>query len=195
MTATPPGWADALLRLALGPADVDCVSGDLLEEYRANIHPARGQRRADQWYVMQTLGYVHRSARLWAFLFGGAFVARTAIDWFMPTDDFYTRATVSTFLGFGTLLAAGFWAAWRSDSFAAGTLAGVAIAGLGALVSVAGAAALLAVAHDPTTMAAIRGSGGLAEVFTLPFTLVVPGLVLGTVGGAAGATVRKLSSF
>jgi hypothetical protein len=41
-------------------------------------------------------------------------------------------------------------------------------------------------------MAAIRGSGGLAEVFTLPISMVAPGAVLGTVGGVAGAIFRRL---
>lgn len=41
-------------------------------------------------------------------------------------------------------------------------------------------------------MAAIRGSGGLEEVFTLPVLLVLPGVLLGTVGGAGGAFARKL---
>jgi hypothetical protein len=193
-SATPPDWAEALLRVVLRPADADTVSGDLLEEYRASIHPARGQRRADQWYVRQTFGYVFRSARLWAVFFGGAFVARTALDWLMPTDDFYIRSSVSTFVGVGTLLAAGFWGAWRCGSIAAGTVAGVATAGLGAIVSIVGAAVLLAAVHDSGTMAAIRGSGGLAEVFTLPFTLLLPGLLVGTIGGAAGAAVSRLRS-
>jgi hypothetical protein len=192
MTATPPDWAEALLRLALAKADVESVSGDLLEEYRDHIHPTRGQQQADVWYVTQVLGYIARSARFWALFLGATFVARTAMDWLMPTTDFYARSSVSTFVGIGTLLAAGFWASWRSGSLAAGTLAGVATAGLGAIVSVLGAAALLAFAHDPATMAAIRGSGGLAEVFTLPFMLMLPGLIVGTVGGAVGAGARRL---
>jgi len=205
MTPTPPGWAEALLRVFLKPADVDSVSGDLLEAYRDTIHPARGQSGADAWYVMQVFGFVLRSAGVWAALFAAACIARTALDWFAPPVDFHTRATVSTFLGIGLLLATGLWASTRFGSLVdgvadfgarlvAGTVAGIAAAALAAIISVAGAAVLLAFWHDPTTMAAIRASGGLAEVFVLPFVMILPGWVLGTIGGMAGATIMWLRS-
>lgn len=37
---------------------------------------------------------------------------------------------------------------------------------------------------------AIDGSGGLGEVFFLPVMLVVPGMLLGTIGGVAGTVVH-----
>ena len=43
-------------------------------------------------------------------------------------------------------------------------------------------------------MAAIRASGGLGEVFELPVMMVVPGAVLGTIGGVVGATIKRLRS-
>ena len=64
----------------------------------------------------------------------------------------------------------------------------------GALISVVGAAGLLAIWHDPNTMAAIRASGGLAEVFELPIMMILPGAVLGTIGGLIGATIKRLHS-
>jgi len=194
MTATPPRWAEALLRMFLKSADFDSVSGDLLEEYRDSIHPVRGQRGADAWYLMQVLGFVSRSARVWAFLFGVAFVTRTALDWLAPPVDFHARSTVSTFLGIGILVAAGLWASWRSGSPFAGTLVGVAATSIGAVISVVGAAGLLAIWHDADTMAAIRASGGLGEVFELPLVMILPGAVLGTIGGAVGATIQRLRS-
>jgi hypothetical protein len=194
MTGTPPDWAEALLRVFLTPADFDSVSGDLLEHYRDSIRPARGQSAADAWYVWQVLGFVWRRARIWAVLVAAAFVTRTALDWLEPPADFHTRATVSTFLGIGLLLCAGLWASMRSGSFVAGTLAGVAATALGAVISILGAAGLLALWHDAGTMAAISASGGLGEVFALPLMLVVPGAVLGTIGGLVGATIRQLRS-
>ena len=65
-TATPPRWADVVLRLLLAPRDRQTVSGDLLEEYRETIHPARGRRRADLWYVSQVVGFAWRANRTWA---------------------------------------------------------------------------------------------------------------------------------
>src|ERR1700680_5115401 len=106
--ATPPGWAEALLRAFLAPVDSDSVSGDLLEEYRERVHPTRGRRRADLWYVTQVLGFVWRSARLWAALFAVAFLARTALDWLVAASVFHARANVSTLLGAGIVLLAAF---------------------------------------------------------------------------------------
>jgi hypothetical protein len=192
MTPTPPRWAESLLRMFLKSGDFDSVSGDLLEEYRDTVHSVRGQGGADAWYVMQVLGFVLRSARVWAVLFGAAFVTRTALDWLAPPMDFHVRSTASTLLGIGILLAAGLWASWRSGSLFAGTLAGVAATGMGAVISVIGAAGLLAIWHDAHTMAAIRASGGLGEVFELPIMMILPVAVLGTIGGVVGATVRRL---
>jgi hypothetical protein len=194
MNATPPGWAEALLRVCLTSDEVDSVSGDLLEEYRDNVLPKYGQRRADRWYTIQVLGFVWRDARLWAALFSAAFVIRTAFDWFVPTLQFETRSAASTALGVAILLAAGCWSAWRSGSVVAGTIVGVATTALGAVVSIVAVAALLTIWHDPETMAAIRGSGGLGEALTLPVMMVLPGIVVGTVGGAVGATVKRLQS-
>jgi hypothetical protein len=43
-------------------------------------------------------------------------------------------------------------------------------------------------------MAAISASGGLGEVFALPLMMVVPGALLGTIGGLVGATIKQLRS-
>jgi hypothetical protein len=189
---TPPQWAEATLRLVLGP-DFVSVSGNLLDEYRDSIHPTRGQGGADRWYVRQVLGFVSRRASWWAALFGGAFIIREALDWFLPPVDFLSRSRVSTAIGAGLLLTAGFWFAWRARSLAAGTFAGAVIGLLAGTISIVGSAALLAVWHDPQTLAAIHDSGGLGEVFTLPAYMVVPGVVLGTIGGATGSIMRRLS--
>jgi hypothetical protein len=194
MTPTPPSWAEALLREFLTPADFESVSGDLLEEYRDSIRPARGESAADRWYVRQVVGFVWRSAGIWAALFAAAGITRTALDWFAPPVDFHVRSAVSTGLGVGLLLSAGLWASMRSGSFLSGTLSGVAATAIGALISALAAAGLLAIWHDAGTMAAIRGSGGLAEVFGLPMVMVVPGALLGTMGGLVGATIRRLRS-
>jgi hypothetical protein len=194
MNITPPDWAEALLRICLRPDEVDAVSGDLLEEYRDRVRPKYGQHRADRWYTIQVLGFVWRGTRLWAALFGAAFVVRTALDWFAPVQQFETRSAVSTALGVAILLAAGSWSAWRSGSVAAGTMVGVATTALGAVVSISAVVALLAIWHDPETMAAIRESGGLSEALTLPVMMVLPGIALGTMGGVVGATVKRLQS-
>ena len=66
--------------------------------------------------------------------------------------------------------------------------------GIGAVISVFGVAGMLAIWHDPQTMTAIRGSGGLGEVFELPLMMVVPGVLLGTLGGVIGTAIKRLQS-
>jgi hypothetical protein len=187
---TPPVWAEIILRSVLKRRDFDTVSGDLLEEYRDTVYPARGRMGADRWYVAQVFGFVMRSVGVWGALFGGAFLARTALDWLVPTQDFSTRSAISTYLGMGLLLMTGFWSAWRSGSSLAGPFSAIVAALIGAMVSIVGAAGMLAMFHDQQTLAAIEGSGGLAEAFTQPIMMVIPALILGTLGGALGAAAN-----
>ena len=128
---------------------------------------------------------------VWGTLFGVAAVSRTALDWFVPTQDFSARSAISTYVGVSVLLLAGFWTAWRSGSFVSGLFTAVLAAAIGAIISIAGAAGMLAAFHDPQTMTAIDGSGGLGEVFTLPIMMLVPALILGTIGGAVGVAANK----
>ena len=189
---TPPRWAEAILRLLLAPPDRDSVSGDLLEEYRESVHPAKGQRRADAWYVRQVAGFAWRDNRWWATLLAGSFLTRTAVDWLVPTADFHDRATTSTLVGVSVLFGAGFVAAWRSNSVRAGAVAGLATTIISSVISILGVASLLAVWHDTQTLAAIQGSGGLEEAFALPIMMVVPGVSFGTLGGLLGGAARKV---
>ena len=191
--ATPPGWAEQLLRLFLAPADFDSVSGDLLEAYREDIHPERGQSASDSWYIVQVLGFVTRKTGVWAALFACVFVGRTALDWLAPPSDFYARSMASSSIQVGLLMVVGLWASWRAHSFIAGTVAAVATTVIAAFISTIGDAVLLAIWHDTTTLAAIDGSGGLSEVFELPVMLILPAIVVGTIGGAVGVAVRKLT--
>ena len=88
------------------------------------------------------------------------------------------------------LLVSGFFASWKSGTILAGGLSGIATTALAALLSTIGALGLLAIWHDPSTLQAIEGSGGLSEVFFLPVMLIVPGLLLGGIGGAVGTVVH-----
>ena len=192
-TATPPRFAEAVLRLLLPQRDRESVSGDLLEEYRETIHPSRGGPAADRWFLMQVAGIVLRRHWLFALLLGAAFVARTAYDWLLPTGDFAVRSSLTTVASLGILACAGFLATWRSGSPVSGTLAGVATALFAAVLSIGAAAVLLLLRHDPATMTAIAGSGGLGEVFTLPLMIIVPAAVIGSLGGLCAKGARSLT--
>lgn len=189
---TPPAWAEALLRLLLKPEDRETVSGDLLEAYRDTIVPARGRAGADGWYVRQVLGFLWRATWLWAAVFSGAFVARNAFDWLVPTTDFYMRSQVTTYFAIGTLLLVGFGAAWRSGSAIAGILVTVVASQIAAVFSIVGSSVLLAFLKSPEIDRAIAGSGGIEEVYVLPFMMIVPAVILGTVAGVAGKVGRRV---
>ncbi len=191
--AKPPDWAEDLLRFFLPAHDFESVSGDLLEEYRETIHAA-GSARANFRYLRQVLGFAWRSLRMWAALFAAAFLFRTAIDWMVPTADFHARSTVSTIVGAAILFLAGFAAGSRSGSRLAGGVTGMSAAAIAAGIEWVGVGILLAIRHDENTLAAIRGSGGLEEVFTLPIAMVLPGFLLGSVGGALGAAAGRMRS-
>lgn len=191
-TTLPPRWAESLLRLLLEPEHRDSVPGDLLEEYRESVIRERGSRRADVWYLLQVAGFLWRATWSWAVVFSGALLARTLYDWLMPTTDFVVRSTVSTWLGVSTLFVASFWSAWRSRSVIAGLLTAVVTSQIAAVMSVTGAALLLAIWHDVQTQEAIIGSGGLGEVFELPFIMIIPAVIVGTIGAAAGLMCGRL---
>jgi hypothetical protein len=190
--ARPPAWAEATLGLLLEPQDRECVSGDLREEYRKAIVPGRGARAGDRWYILQAGGFLWRATWIWALLFSGAFLARTAYDWLVPTTDFLLRSEVSTAFGVATLFSTACWAAWRSGSVVAGIFVAVVTSQVAAVISVVGASLMLAIWHDPHTQRAIVGSGGLGEVYVLPFMMVIPAVIVGTLGGAAGSLCRRL---
>ena len=192
LDARPPAWAEAALRLFLAPADRESVPGDLLEAYRDTIVPSRGPAAADWWYLRQVAGFAWRSLWIWIVVIAAADLWRTAIDWFVPTHDFRVRSMVTTWVAVALFSAAGFVAAWRTRSIRAAALAGFVTSVSTGLLSVAGALLLLAIWHDPATLAAIQGSGGLLEGLTLPLMIVVVATLLAAVGGIAGKGLAAL---
>jgi len=190
--ATPPQWAEELLNL-LVPHDFESVAGDLLEDYRERIVPQLGRRAANRWYVRQVMGFVLRGTWVWGVLFGVAHVTRAAWDWFVPTSDFSTRSTITTWTALALLLIAGFTAARRSRSWLAGSIAGVTTAIIAAVITWVGGGLLFALRHDAGTLLALENSGGLTEFIGLPIVATIPGMIVGTIGGALGR-VGKLTS-
>ena len=182
----PPAWAERLLRLLLAPADREIVSGDLLEAYRDDVHPARGRRRADLWYIRQVAWFAWRAAWLWGALLAAAVIGRDVLDRLSPTTEFYARSLVSTYTAIGIFVCAGLMAAWRSHSVAAGTLIGALTGAFAAVIVEVASLGQLAIWHDPHTLAMIDASGGLSEVFFLPLIVIVPGTMCATIGAVLG---------
>jgi hypothetical protein len=76
--ALPPRWMERILRAMLKKRDRDTISGDLLEEYREDIFPAKGRIRADLWYLWQTLSLIEGAN--FGLLLGSALSALIVMD-------------------------------------------------------------------------------------------------------------------
>src|SRR4051812_5927158 len=90
--ARPPVGAEAIFRMLLKPEDRDSVSGDLLEEYRESIVPARGSG-AYWWYLRQVGSFLVWASWFWAAVMGGALVVRYLLDTLAPVSDYRIGAT------------------------------------------------------------------------------------------------------
>jgi hypothetical protein len=183
---SPPAWAETLLRTLLGREDGETVAGDLVEEYRDSVHPSRGQTRADWWFIRQVGGFAWRATWFWAMLFAALWLAREALDWFVPTTDFVMRSKFSTYSAIGVFLALGCWRGWRTRSLRASAFAAFIAGTFAALLKTIGTAVMFAVWHDAETRLAVIQSGGLSESFQLPWLVILPAVVLALAGGVLG---------
>ena len=189
MRETPPAWADAWLRLVLPVRDRDTVSGDLMEEYREHVRPRTSQLAADVWYVGQVGRFAWRIAA-WGMILAALFISRTAFDWISPTTNFAPRAELTTFTMSATLLVIGASSTLRASSIKVGIVATAMALMLSAMLCTIATAVMFWTWKSPELVAAIEGSGGLTEAFTLPILLIVPGTLI----GAIGATIASLRS-
>ena len=187
----PPRWADAVLRSLLPPGQAETVSGDLLEAYRDSVFPSRGREEADRWFLRQVAGFAWRATWVWALLLAMLTVGRDALDWFVPPADFRFRSIITTYAAMAIFVACGGLAAYRTRSLRASALAGFTTGAIGGVMKIAGVLpvlALIAFRQDPATSGAIDYAGGLDEVFVLPAFILLPGVLLATLGGVLGKT-------
>ena len=187
----PPEWAETLLEASLSADDRESVTGDLLEEYRESIVPALGPR-ADRWYIRQVSWYVLRAVMPWALLIAVICIARFVVDALVPVT--YTRGVVhlrSAIMSralLATFVIAGGRHAWRARRFGSGVLVAFATAVIGGIASLVGTLVFLGIWHDPATLRAIGGSGGLGEAIAgMPILLIL----IGTTAGTAGALIGR----
>jgi hypothetical protein len=191
---TPPAWAESVLQMILRPDDRDSVSGDLLEEYRESIVPARG-RKAYRWYVRQVAWYVLRATWAWGALVAAICLWRYLIDTLAPIH--YTpgvvalRSAIMSWALIATFISGAAWHAWRTGHPVGAVFLTLVTAYVGAVIAMAGTAVLFALRHDPATIAAIDASGGRGELWAIPLVLQpVIAIVLGSVGAVAGYLAR-----
>ncbi len=196
-TTPPPRWAESLLRMLLPPEDRDSVSGDLLEEYRESIVPALGGG-ADGWYVRQVASYVLRKAWMWGALVGAILITRYLFDTLAPVrytaGVVHPRSAIMSYSLMATFALCAGWQAWRSGHLRSGVLVALATAVFGGALSAAGTVACLAIWHDPETLQAVQGSGGLAEArWGVPLLLVPIGIITGATGALAGRLANAIA--
>ena len=85
------------------------------------------------------------------------------------------------------------WQAWRSGHLRSGVLVAFATAVFGGALSAAGTVVCLAIWHDPDTLRAVQGSGGLGEaLWGVPLLLVPIGVVTGATGAVVGRLARAI---
>jgi hypothetical protein len=181
MAPAPPAWVDHWLRLLLPARDRDTVSGDLMEEYRENIRPARSRLAADVWYVGQVSRFAWRIG-LWALVLAALYVGRMAFDWFVPTTNFAPRAEVTTVTMISTLLVIGGSSTLRTRSLLSGIVNTASALVLAAVIDCFAVAFIYLNWNSPELSAAITASGGLQEAFTMPIIMIVPGTLIGAIG-------------
>jgi len=192
---TPPAWADALLRLLLPPAARESVSGDLLEEFREVIVPARG-READAWYIKQVAGFLWRACWLPGVLAAAIMKVRLLFDVWAPVvytrGIVHPRSAVMSWMLMATFAIAACWQTWRTGHLRTGVLVALAAAAIAGALGSAGALLIVGIWHDASTLRAIENSGGLDEALWGVPLLLLP---IALVTGAAGALMGKLLAW
>lgn len=129
----------------------------------------------------------------WGVGLGLLFIGRTALDWFVPTTDFAARAALTTYAFAGLLFVVGAIATRRSGSLATGARAAAYTCLVAAVCSAAASGLMLTIWDGTVTRTAIDRSGGLVEAFGLPFVLVIPGALVGMVGGLAASIAGRFT--
>jgi hypothetical protein len=134
---TPFRWATALLKCCVPVRDAEMIAGDLLEEFREEILPARGWARAQWWYVQQTVSFVPcRDTRLALRVCAMWFVAFCAASAFSATRDMFTPAYGVVVFIFA-IPSSAFYLARKTDWFGLAFVASVLLmfAMLGAMIA------------------------------------------------------------
>jgi hypothetical protein len=121
----PPRWAEFLLQFVVRARDRETISGDLLEEYRESVLPAKGPFRAQLWYWGQVVSFV--SPLIVGIAFGTALgvwnLVSTAVDPLSHDSAGVMLTFGAGLLGTWSLVA--FLAGRRRRSFRDAVVAGV----------------------------------------------------------------------
>jgi len=197
-SSAPPSWAQALLTWLVPLSSEESIPGDLLEEYREAVHPARGQWRADLWYFRQVVGFLCRLTWMFVVLHAAAVIVRTILDTFAPPGfgphSYQLRSAASTYAAVGTFLLAGCYAGYRMGRARAGVLAAVTASAVGFALALGFELILFraVIRDDPARLNIFYVTGGWGEAIGLPVIVTFIAALLGALGGLCGKYVSRL---
>ena len=195
----PPLWAQSLLSSVLPRATEESVAGDLIAEYRDAILPACGERRADIWYLRQTVGFVWRATWMFILLHAALLMVRSLADVFAPPGfaphSYQLRASLSTWSTIGTFLLAGIYGGYHTGRSSAGVLTAFVASAAGFALAIGfGLWMFFAVIQpDPVKLNTFYITGGWGEMFGLPIIITGIACALGLVGGVIGKSIGGLA--
>jgi hypothetical protein len=212
--ALPPRWMERILRAMLKKRDRDTISGDLLEEFREDIFPAKGRIRADLWYLWQVLSLIEGAS--FGLLLGSALSAfSTAMLMIAPLR---TDRPIEVALLCGVILLllslSGFLACHRGgnlfDAMKAGTVAGLVAAAVSSLIYLVQLNLFFnTIRHRAdweTLLDAFQSSrfdnlrafanyySAMQDLIILP-VVAISGAVAATIGGLAALSGRRMKRF
>jgi hypothetical protein len=177
---SPPGWAEAVLRLLLKSSDRESISGDLLEEYRAAKHPALGTLRANAWYIKHVVSVLWRLIRPCALV-----VASLTLLSLMVKGLWYGSLVQAP--GVSLLDALIYlWAGYRGSRRTRLVRTGIVTAGTTSLVGFTTLFAAAAIRTPSLLMGPLENPAYLLIFAALLLTALGFAVVLGSISGAVG---------
>ncbi len=215
----PPLWIEWMMRAGLRRRDRDTISGDLLEEYREEVFPAKGRLAANFWYLHQALSLIDGAwfgVALGLLLSGwmviGAFVFLVNESWYRSEGVVHALFAPLAFnspveivlvlllLYFSPVLP-GFWSRRQggktTDTMVAGIVAGVLIFSVTAIAGDIRMNMVLEIIRNRPewrqALMAFAGSRGLTAHANYYYARQVPErLLIGAATGAVAGTIGGL---
>jgi hypothetical protein len=187
-----------MLSALLPRASDESVSGDLLEQYRETVFPARGALGANVWYVRQAAGFLWRSTWIFVVFFASILILRTIVDTFAPPGlaphSYQFRSALSGRSAIGTFLVAGLFAGYRTGRSSAGLLTALVTSAAGYAIAVCFDIVLFltVIQHDAEKLSLFYITGGWGEELGLPIIHTFIAAMLGLLGGTCGEYLSRI---
>jgi hypothetical protein len=189
--ADPPEWAQEVLLFLVREDRAENIAGDLLEEYRDVVLPARGRREATRWYVRQVAGFLWRLSRVFGVLVALQWIGNGVANAIVSPDNHQLRSALMPFAPVWVYLIASAYGGWRTQRMVGGALTAIAAHVIGCTIAVAVGIVLhvTVISHDATMVHQFQATGDWQELFGMPVVVTPVVMALGVVGGFFGQFV------